>query len=79
MKSCWGLCDPVLKYSSFTFVSQKRDFRKETDSVLTSVRVLLDDHAQTEGDSSLQVRHFHILNFTVSISLAITLSVLTTE
>ncbi|XP_035760313.1 inositol 1,4,5-triphosphate receptor associated 2-like, partial [Neolamprologus brichardi] len=32
----------------------KRDFRKETDSVLTSVRVLLDDHAQTEGDSSLQ-------------------------
>lgn len=69
------------KYSSFTFVSQKRDFRKETDSVLTSVRVLLDDHTQTEGDSSLQVRHFHIhiLNFTVSISLAIMLSVLTTE
>lgn len=32
----------------------KRDFRKETDSVLTSVRVLLDDHTQTEGDSSLQ-------------------------
>uniref|UniRef100_A0A3P9CP21 Lymphoid-restricted membrane protein n=1 Tax=Maylandia zebra TaxID=106582 RepID=A0A3P9CP21_9CICH len=32
----------------------KRDFRKETDSVLTSVRVLLDDHTQTEGDTSLQ-------------------------
>ncbi|CAI5635670.1 unnamed protein product [Oreochromis niloticus] len=32
----------------------KRDFREETDSVLTSVRVLLDDHTQTEGDTSLQ-------------------------
>lgn len=51
------------KYSSFTFVSQKRDFRKETDSVLTSVRVLLDDHTQTEGDSSLQVRHSFTFTF----------------
>lgn len=53
------------------FVSQKRDFREETDSVLSTVRGLLDDHAQPGGnaDTSLQVRYTHTFTDTLNLSV----------
>lgn len=59
-----------LMYFSLTtcllFVCQKRDFREETDSVLSTVRGLLDDYALPEGntDTSIQVRYTDSLTFT---------------
>lgn len=67
----------ILKYFSFMtcflFVSQKRDFTEETDSVLSTVGGLLDNHAKSgdNTDTSLQVRSTHKLSwmhFTFSCS-----------
>lgn len=50
----------------YLYVSQKRDFREETATVLSSVRGLLDDHAQPGGNTgtNLQVTSTHMLSQT---------------